>query len=111
MPVETGTYEQVKAIMEGGECCIGSKDHFTLLQVEEVVKIKTKDSAGVKHSYTLNDLKELESRVVLIRDHSNLAIDKPDLSDTTDVTDAHSSAVGDRLMSKDVEKFLNVRNI
>ncbi|XP_065899482.1 E3 ubiquitin-protein ligase rnf213-alpha-like isoform X2 [Dysidea avara] len=105
MPVETGTYEQVKAIMEGGECCIGSKVHFTLLRVEEVVKIKTK---GAKHSYTLIDLKELESRVVLIRDHSNLAMDTPDIADTTEIAGDHSAAIGGKLMSKDVEKFLNM---
>ena len=108
MPVETGTYEQVKAIMESGECCIGSKVHFTLLRVEEVVKIKTN---GAKHSYTLIDLKELESRVVLIRDHSNLAMDTPDIADTTEIAGDHSAAIGGKLMSKDVEKFLNVRNI
>jgi len=108
MPVEIGTYDQVKAILEDGEYQIGSKKQCLFHCVEEIVILRIKKSASSKQSYTLNDLKELESKVVLIRDHSSSAAKvKHDVTEEVLAVD-HRSIVNDKLSSKDIEKFLNV---
>jgi len=106
MPVEIGTYDQVKAILEDGEYQIGSKGQNMFHCVEEIVTLKIKKSTNSK---TLNDLKELESKVVLIRDHSSSDTKaQHDLTEGILTADHHPSIVTDKLASKDIEKFLNV---
>jgi len=112
MPVEIGTYDQVNAILEDGEYQIGSKKRCIFHCVEEIVTLRIKKSVSSKQRYTLNDLKELESKVVLIRDHSSSAVKvKHDVTEEVVTTDQHPSIVNDKLASKDIEKFLNVSHI
>ena len=109
MPVEISTYDQVKAILEDGEYQIGSKKQCIFHCVEEVVTLRIKKSSSTKQRYTLNDLKELESKVVLIRDHSSSAAKvKHDVTEGMLTSDHHPSIINDKLASKDIEKFLNV---
>ena len=103
MPVEIGTYDQVKAILENGEYQIGSKKQHIFQSVEEIVVLKIKKSTSAKQKYTMNDLKELESKVVLIRDHST-----KEQTEGVLTTENQSSIFSDKLASKDIEKFLNV---
>jgi len=107
MPVEISTYDQVSAILEDGEYQIGSKKQCLFHCVEEIVTLRIKKPANSKQRYTLNNLKELESKVVLIRDHSSSAVEH-DVTEEVVTTDHHPS---DKLASKDIEKFLNVSNI
>ena len=111
MPVEIGTYDQVKAILEDGEYFIGSKKQCIFHRVEDIVTLRIKKSAA-KQRYNLNDLKELESKVVLIRDHSSSTTKaQHSIAEGVVSADHHSSIVSDKLASKDIEKFLNVRGI
>ena len=109
MPVEIGTYDQVKAILEDGEYYIGrrrqkEKVHYFFNCVEEIVTLRSKKS--VKQKYTLNELKELESKVVLIRDHSSSV-----KTIESSMADSGIISGSDSVTSKDIEKFLNVRYI
>ena len=112
MPIEIGTYGQIKAILEDGEYHIGSKKHMIFHGIDEMVSLKpTKDSKRLNQTYTLNDLKELESKIVLIRDHSSFSVGKDDHTmEITEISNYISSSITDnsKLSSKDIEKFLNV---
>ncbi|XP_065899490.1 E3 ubiquitin-protein ligase rnf213-alpha-like isoform X3 [Dysidea avara] len=111
MPVEIGTYDQVKAILEDGEYFIGSKKQCIFHRVEDIVTLRIKKSAA-KQRYNLNDLKELESKVVLIRDHSSSTTKaQHSIAEGVVSADHHSSIVSDKLASKDIEKFLNILHL
>lgn len=87
-PIETSTYDQIHNILESGKCYIGSK-HFRIFNgVEEMVRLRVENSSCSKRKYALNELQELESKIVLIRDHR------------------YSS---DKLPSDQIEDFLTVR--
>ena len=110
MPVQISTYDQVKAILVDGKYYIGRRKQYVFHCVEEIVTLRIKESVNTKQKYTLNGLKELESKVVLIRDHSSSV--KKVVNSMTEgvlVTDHIPSFVNDPLPSKDIEKFLNVR--
>ena len=67
-PVEFNTYKQVKAILKFGEYHISCKYHQIFHSGEEIVTLRIKDCSCSKPFYTLNDLKNLESKIILIRD-------------------------------------------
>ena len=87
-PIEVSTYNQIYDILQSGKYYIGSK-HFRIFNsVEEIIKLRVKHSSSSKQKYTLNELQELESKIVLIRDHRSSS---------------------DRLSSDEIEYFLSVR--
>ena len=68
-PVEISTYDQIHDVLESGKYYIGSKGFRIFNSVEEIIKLRVSDSSSPKQKYTLNELQELESKIVLIRDH------------------------------------------
>ena len=87
-PIEVSTYDRIHNILEFGKYYIGSKDFKIFNSIEEIIKLKVNNNSSPKKKYTFNELQELESKIVLIRDH------KPST---------------DKLSSDKIEYFLNVR--
>ena len=89
-PIEVSTYDRIQDLLESGKYYIGSKSFRIFNSVEEIIKLRVNNSSSSKQKYTLNELQELESKIVLIRDHRSSA---------------------DKLSSDQIEYFLNVRKI
>ena len=88
-PIEVSTYDQIRDILESGKFYFGSKRFRIFNSTEEIIKLRVMDSSCSKQKYTLTELQELESKIVLIRDHRSSS---------------------DKLSSDEIEHFLNVRN-
>ena len=81
------TYDQIRDILESGKIQFGSK-HFRIFNsTEEIIKLRVTNSTSSKQKYTLTELQELESKIVLIRDHRSSS---------------------EKLSSHEIEDFLNV---
>ena len=87
-PIEVSTYDEIKEIMETGKYRIKCKYYQIFYSTEEFISLECRSTYGGSQTYTTNDLKDLESRLVLIRDHAS--------NDEGDV------------QSADIEFFLNV---
>ena len=89
-PIEFSTYDQIREIVKSGKYYFGSKRFRIFISTEEIIKLRVKNSTSSKQTYTLTELQELESKIVLIRDHRSPS---------------------DKLSADEIECFLNVRNI
>lgn len=89
-PIEFSTYDQIREILESGKYYFGSKHFRIFISTEEIIKLKVANSTSSKQTYTLTELQELESKIVLIRDHR---------------------CPSDKLSGDEIERFLNVRYI
>ena len=95
-PIEVSTYDEVKAIMESGKYHIKSKYYQIFYSTEEIISLDCKSCYGRNQTYTISDLKDLESKLVLIRDHTS--------------NDEVSNELLPDVQNADIEDFLNVRN-
>ena len=86
-PIEVSTYDQIRDILESGKIYFGSKSFRIFNSTEEIIKLKVLNSTSSKQKYTLTELQELESKIVLIRDHTSSS---------------------DKLSSREIEDFLDV---
>ena len=100
-PIEVSTYDRIHDILEFGKYYIGSKDFKIFNSIEEIIRLKVNSNSSPKKKYTFNELQELESKIVLIRDH------KPSTDEIVLIRDHKSST--DKLSSDKIEYFLNVR--
>jgi len=116
------TYDQIKAIMKQGEYFVAIKDDFSCQDTEQIVELKVTPSdvkntpSDVKNTtsdaknassdgktkgnhdvYKLTDLKELENKVILIRDHRS--------------SSSKSNLEIHQIPSKDIDTFLQVRKL
>ena len=110
-PIEISTYDQVKVILEFGVYNISCKYHQIFQFSREFVVLRIKGCSDSKQKqvvYTLDDLKDLESKIILIRDSkSSIGNDqnlKNELSDNKD-----KATYDEKLSSKKVDDFLDVR--
>ena len=105
-PVEVSTYDEVKAILTFGEYHICCKYHQIFHSSKEIVNLTTKD-----RSYTLNDLKDLESKIILIRDSKPSTVNdrKNESQLSEDMQKAGHNILFEKLSTKEVDEFLDVR--
>ena len=89
-PIEFSTYDQIHEILEYGKYYFGSKRFRIFISTEEIIRLRVTNSTSSKQKYTLTELQELESKIVLIRDHRSPS---------------------DKLSGDEIEHFLNVRYI
>ena len=106
-PIEVSTYDEIKQILESGEYIISCKYYQIFHSTEEVISLKFKSCTGKDKTYTISDLKDLESKIVLIRDHRSN--DQDSNTNSKDPQTDSSSSI-DNLFSKQIEDFLSVRN-
>ena len=107
-PIETSTYDQVKSMLQSGVYHISCKYHQIFHCNEEIVCLKIADSSDSKQKhtvYTLSDLKDFESKIILVRDNSSSAANGQNL----DTKVSEGISLLEKLSSKEVEGFLNVR--
>ena len=105
-PIEITTYDEIKAILESGQYIIRCKYHQIFHCTEEIISLKCKSCTGKVKTYTISDLKDLESKIVLIRDHRS----SDQISNTNKKDIQTDSSSIENLSSKQIEDFLSVRN-
>ena len=123
-PIEVSTYDQVKAMLKSGVYHISCKYEQIFHSTEEIVVLEIEQRGSKSKQkqtlYTLNDLKDLESKIILIRDSGSSTVDgqslKTQLSDNVqeashNVSISSDISLLDKLSSKQVEGFLNVRSL
>ena len=117
-PIEVGTFDKVKTILLYGEYCISCKYHQIFHSDKEIVKITIKDCPYSNQQYTLSDLKDLESKIILIRDSRASAVNgqgteskPPETSHIASqkVSISSDTSLSEKLSSKEVDGFLDVR--
>ena len=120
-PIEVSTYDQVKAILIFGVYNISCKYHQIFYSSKEIVSLRIKDCSYSKQKqilYTLDDLKDLESKIILIRDSKSSAVNgqslETKLSDDMEkaghnVSVSSDTSLFEKLSSKEVDEFLDVR--
>ena len=109
-PVEVSTYDQVKTILKFGEYHISCKYHQILHSGKEIVTLKIQDCSCSKPHYTLNDLKDLESKIILIRDSRSPAVNGQG-SETQSLKvmqKAGHNTLFEKLSTEEVDEFLEV---
>ena len=118
-PIEVSTYDQVKAMLISGVYHISCKYHQIFHSTEETVSLVIKECSESKQKltvYTLSDLKDLESKIILVRDSRSSAVDSQS-SETQSPEDTQKaghdvSVASDASLlekSKEIEGFLNVK--
>ena len=116
-PIEVGTYDKIKTILLYGEYCISCKYHQILHSDNEIVTLTTKSCPYSNHQYTLSDLKDLESKIILIRDSKSSAVngqsaENKSLESTQkgrhNVSISSDTSLSEKLSSKEVDGFLDV---
>ena len=119
--IEVSTYEQVKTILMFGVYHISCKYHQILHSSKEVFTLRIKEHSNLKQIqtlYTLNDLKDLESKIILIRDSrsstaNGKAIEAQISEDMQEprhnISVSSDTSLYEKLSSKEVDGFLDVR--
>ena len=69
-PIEVSTYDEIKEIMESGKYHIKCQYYQMFYSTEEFISLEC-STDDRNQTYTINDLKDLESRLVLIKDHAS----------------------------------------
>ena len=114
-PIEVSTYDQVKAILIFGVYNISCKYHQIFYSSKEIVSLRIKGCSYSKQKqiqYTLDDLKDLESKIILIRDSRSSAVNGQSLETQLsghNVSVSSDTSVFEKLSSKEVDEFLDVR--
>ena len=120
-PIEVSTYDQVKAILIFGVYNISCKYHQIFCSSKEIVSLRIKNcsySEQKQIKYTLDDLKDLESKIILIRDSRSSTVNgrslETQLSEDLEkpgynVSVSSDASVFEKLSSKEVDEFLDVR--
>jgi len=120
-PIEVSTYDQVKAMLISGVYHISCKYHQIFHSTDEIVSLtirKCSESKQKQTLYTLSDLKDLESKIILIRESRSSAVDiqssETQLSEDKqkavhNVSISSDTSLLERLSSKEIEGFLNVK--
>ena len=118
-PIEVGTFDKVKTILLYGKYCISCKYHQIFHSDKEIVTITIKDCPySSQPQYTLSDLKDLESKIILIRDSTSTAVNgqgtenkSPETSQKAshNVSISSDTSLSKKLSSKEVDEFLDVR--
>ena len=114
--IEFGTFDKVKIILLYGEYCISCKYHQIFHFDKEIVTITIKDCPYPSQpQYTLSDLKDLESKIILIRDSRSSVVSSQGTeikSPETSQIARHSVSISSgtsSLSPKEVDGFLDVR--
>ena len=117
-PIEVSTIDQVKTILMFGEYHISCKYQQIFQSNREIVNLKIINCPNSKQRqtlYTLSDLKDLESKIILIRDSSPTAVNGQQTQLSEDKQKArHGSSISsdaslfESLSSKEVNGFLDV---
>ena len=107
-PIEVGTYDKVKTILLYGEYCICCKYHQIFHSGNEIVTLTIKGCPYSSQQYTLNDLKDLESKIILIRD-SESSTENGQGTATHNVSISSDTSLSEKLSPKEVDGFLDVR--
>ena len=120
-PIEISTYDQLSAILTFGVYHFSCKYHQIFYSNKEVFNLKIEGCSDSKQKiivYTLDDLKDLESKIILIRD-SRSSIVNDQSSETQSSKDTQKGKLNlstssdislvEKLSSQEVEEFLNVR--
>ena len=108
-PVEVSTYDQVEAILNFGEYHISCKYHQIFHSGKEIVTLRIKDCSYAKPEYTLSDLKDLESKIILIRDSRSSTANGSETQSSKNMQKTGHNTLFEKLSTKKVEKFLDVR--
>ena len=117
-PIEVNTFDQVKTILLYGEYCISCKYHQIFHSDKEVVNLMIKDCPYSNQHYTLSDLKDLESKIILIRDSQSSTANgegtetflSVNMQKTRhNVSISSDTSLFDKLSSKEIDGFLDVR--
>ena len=117
-PIEVSTFDQVKTILLYGEYCISCKYHQIFHSDKEVVTLMIKDCSYSNQQYTLSDLKDLESKIILIRDSQSSTANGESGEDLLsvnmqkamhNVSVSSDASLFDKLSSKEIDGFLDVR--
>ena len=110
-PIEISTYDQVKAILIFGVYNISCKYHQMFQSSKEFVSLRLIGCPDLKQKqvvYTLDDLKDLESKIILIRDSKSSAGNGQN-SETGSLNDGEKPRSNEKLSSKEVDDFVDVR--
>ena len=117
-PIEVGTYDKVKTILLYGEYCICCKYHQIFHSGNEIVTLTIKECPYSSQQYTLNDLKDLESKIILIRDSESSTENGQGTENksftnvqkaTHNVSISSDTSLSEKLSPKEVDGFLDVR--
>ena len=117
-PIEVITFDKVKGILKYGEYCISCKYSQIFHSKKEIVTITIKDYPYSNQQYTLSDLKDIESKITLIRDSKSSTKnghgteDKPPENTQKarhDVSNSSDASLSKTLSPKEIDEFLDVR--
>lgn len=117
-PIEVSTFDQVKTILLYGEYCISCKYHQIFHSDGEVVNLIIKDCPYLNQQYTLSDLKDLESKIILIRDSrsstangesAGIQLSVNMQKARHNVSISSDTSLFDKLSSEEIDGFLDVR--
>ena len=115
-PIEVSTYDQVKTILSHGEYCIGCKYHEIFNSDEEIVSLVIKNHPYSNQKYSLSDLKDLESKIILVRESKPLTEKgqsketnlSEDIQESTHNVSVSSDTPVQKLLSVTINGFLEV---
>ena len=107
-PIEVGTFDKVKTILLHGEYCISCKYHQIFQSDKEIVTLTIKDCPYSNQQYTLSDLKDLESKIILIRDSESSAENGQSIENKLPES-TQKTRHNEKLSPKEVDGFLDVR--
>ena len=117
-PIEVGTFDKVKTILLYGEYCFSCKYHQIFHCDKEIVTLTIKDCPYYNQQYTLSDLKDLESKIILIREsesstESGHGAENKSLENTQkarhNISISSDTSLYEKLSPKEVDGFLDVR--
>ena len=107
-PIEVGTFNEVETILLYGEYCISCKYHQIFQSDKEIVTLTIKDCPYSNQQYTLSDLKDLESKIIFVRDSKSSA-ENGQGTENKSLESTQKARHKERLSSKEVDEFLDVR--
>ena len=114
-PIEVSTYDQIKTILLFGVYHISCKYRCPN---KEIINLRIKGCSYSDQQYTLSDLKDLESKIILIRDSSKSTVNgqstETQLSESIqkarhNLSVSSDTSLFEKLSSKEVDGFLDVR--
>ena len=117
-PIEVSTHDQVEIILELGVFYISSIGHQDLHSTDKIVNLKIKDSTKSEKDYTFSDLKDLEGKIILIRDsgiaevngqHLEIHSSEDIQNSAHEGSNSHATYSLEKSKSVNTEKFLSVR--
>ena len=116
-PIEISTYDQVKTIRTFGVYRFCCKYHQMFCSNKDIFSLRIEGCLDCNTVYTLNDLKDLESKIILIRDSRSTMVNGQSTESLglqevkLNLSTSSYMSLLDKLSSTEVEEFLCVREL